>query len=433
MRMGKIVTLRWVPFGMSAERHHSEYELPEIEHRLRAVGDELRLALADLLEPLTGPEPKPADIGEVLELDRTQAWRISRVLLARDPFEILHETPAPKGLSLIVEAAERAGAPSSAAKRMRHAIAGFAGLLHEFPDGRSGLAGALSDRVPRAEEASHKAAKKKIVQGMGQLLGLRAAVRYVASVVRPSAGHDTLADVVALAGYKELRRLRVGPAPVVFSGKTYTRVEGSAAPAVETLEGTTDPDPMLRLLSEFSELPPDALQLEESGRELRLKLGPDQPPLNEPITLFFAQCIARSLDRYRTGEPRHELVHHAPVLPSDVNVFDTLIHKDLFPTSDPPMATVERFGFNPQMQAGKPEDAAFRVEVPPPAKSLGNGLRRMTLRSVPRLGDMLAELFRRIGEDPNDYRVYRTTVSHLPPGFAVLFWLEMPEKGDAGV
>ena len=398
----------------------------DIEQQLEATGKELTLALAELLEPLAGVDPKPADIGEVLELDRTQAWRLARVIATSDPYEALYETPAPKGLSLIVDAAERAGAPSVATKRMRKAIATFAGLLHEFPDGREGLYGALASRVPRAQEATLKAAKKKIAQGMGQLMGLRSAVRYVASVLVPSEGFDNLADVVAVAGYKELRRVRSGPPPVVFSGRTYTRSEDASAPAIDALDGSTDPDPRMRLLEEFSELTPDALKLEELGEERRLVLAPDQPPINSPITMFFAQRIARSLERTPTGASRHELVHNVPLLPSDVSVFDILIHKDLYPEADPPRVTVERFGFNPAQQVTRPEDTAFRIEEPGDPKAIRHGVSRSTLRAVPFVPELLESVFKRIGEDPKDYRMYRTTLEIVPPGFAVVFWVELP-------
>lgn len=405
----------------------------ELEQQMLRVSADISRALRELLEPLTGPDPKPADIAEVLELDRTQAWRLSKLLSESDPFVALHDSPAPKGLGLIVEAAERAGAPSSAATAMRRAIAGFAGLLHEFPDGRAGLAGALASRVPKAHDAALKSAKKMVAQGMGQLLGMRAAVRYVATILVPSAGHDDLADVVAVAGYRDLRRLRMGPTPVVFSGRTYARAAGAApgppGPAVQTLEGGDDPDPRLRVLREFSEMSADALSLERVGEEMRLILGANSPPVNEPITVFFGQRVARSLARARSADPdgkRYELVHHAPVLPSDVNVFDTFVHRSLYPEADPPQVTVERFGFNPVVQSRVPDDASYRVEEPPEPKPLGCGLSRSTLRSVPRLSELLTDVFGRIGFDPGEFRLYRTTLEHVPPGFAVVMWLELP-------
>lgn len=408
---------------------------PGVMTDVEAVARRLVDSFKGVIEPITGPEPKLADLAQTFSLDRTQAWRIGRLLVDPDPLAALFEAPAPRGLGQTLEAAERVGAARGAVLAAREAVAAFAALIHRFPDGRAGLDAALSSRVPKAQEAAAKAARKRISQGMGQLLGLRAAVRYVASILMPSPGQAELADVVAVAGYKDLRRLRLGPSPVVFSGKTYTRSSasggGGASPAVVTLEGLEDPDPRLRLLAEFSDPAADALHLETIGNELRLVLAPDVPGVNEPITMFFGQRIARSLSRYRTRERWHELVHHAPVLPSEVNVFDTFIHRDLFPEADPPMVTVERFGFNPVVQALRPEDGSYRVDTAEEPKSLGRGLGRSAMRSVPRVTEMLASAFARVGANPEEFRGYRTTLEHVPPGFAVVVWCPLP-AGPSG-
>ena len=248
-------------------------------------------------------------------------------------------------------------------------------------------------------------------------------MRYVASSGCPSEGFDGRADVIAVAGYKDLRRLRAGPTPAIFSGRTCTKSADASAPAVETLEGTTDPDPRTRLLDDFSEMEHDSLVLETSGEERRLVLAPDQPPLNEPMTLFFAQRLSRSLETVASGKAEHDLIHHTPLLLSDVNTFDTLIHESLFTASDPPAVTVERFGFDPGVQRAKPEDAVYRVGQGERTQDLGRGLRRATIRAVPRVPDLLKYTFERVGLDPSEYRMYRATKKHIPPGFAVVIWL----------
>ncbi|MEM9374355.1 MAG: hypothetical protein AAGA55_12005, partial [Planctomycetota bacterium] len=347
------------------------------------MGDRLIACLSALLDPITGPDPKPNDIGSALTLDRTQSWRIHRIISADDPFTALHESPAPKGLGAIIDAAERAGGEADAVQEARRVVASFAALIHEFPDGRAGLDAALSAQVPKALQASIRSARKGVSAGMSQLLGLKAAVRYVGGIVAPSDGNDQTADVIAVAGYKDLRRLRVGPSPVVFSGRTYTQAPGPSEPALLTLDGGSDSDPRLRMLEDFCSIDAQALHLERSGAELRLSLTEDMPGVNETVTLFFGQRIARSLERFRSEGRGHEIVHHAPVLPSDINVFDTFIHKDLYPLADPPRVTVERFGFNPVVQSRKPDDRAYRVDDIEALTSLGTGLDRVAIRAVP--------------------------------------------------
>jgi hypothetical protein len=400
----------------------------KLDERLAQMGQSLRAAIRGLVEPLTGPKPKPTDIGEVLGLDRTQAWRIARLVDGSDPYLALHETPAPKGLSLIIDAAERAGADAASAEEARAAVSALAALIHEFPDGRDGLEAALSRRVPKAADAGAKAARKRVSQGMAQLLGLRAAARYVASIIYPDPDSPATAELAAVAGYKDLRRLREGPAPVVFSGRTYMRAPRAGEPRVLTLDGSDDPDPAARLLGSASDVDASMFTHEQSGQEIRLRLAPDAPPVNKPITLFFGQRLSRVLSTEPDGERQHELIHHVPVLPSDVNVFDTLIHRDLFPHARPPRVTVERFGFNPVVQSSKPDDDAFRADAGAEPIDLGTGLARATVRSVPGLTELLGLTMERIGQRADDFRVLRTRIEYLPPGFSVVVWLPLTES-----
>jgi hypothetical protein len=397
----------------------------DLFQKLDDLGQRLIDSFVLLLTPIVGSEPKPNDIGDALALDRTQSWRVHRILTASDPLTALHESPAPKGLGAIIDAAERAGGDGQALQAARRAAAAFAAVIHEFPDGRAGLDAALSGRVPKALDAAIKSARKGVSAGMSQLLGLRAAVRYVGGIITPSPDLATTADVIAVAGYKDLRRLRMGPSPIVFSGRTYTQSPRAGDPALLTIDGKTDPDPRLRMLEPYCSIPADALQLERSDDELRLTLAPDMPSVNEVVTLFFAQRIARSLARHRMEGRECEIVHHAPVLPSDVNVFDTFIHKDLFPKASPPKVTVERFGFNPVVQSRKPDDRAYRVDDIETLSVLGHGLRQAPLRAIPNLTEIMTFVFGQAGLDPDDYRLYRTSVEYLPPGFAVVVWLPL--------
>lgn len=394
------------------------------------IGFSLQSTIRDLIEPVAGLRPKPNDIGEVLKLDRTQAWRVSRIISDECPYTIVYESPAAKGLGLIIDAAVRAGASKQHAKAAREVVRKYDEMVDQFPEGRTGLESALGAYVPKAKEAANKKARKQVSIGMSQLLGLRASVRYVSGLLVPSDAIESKADVVAVAGYTDLRRLHIGPSPAIFSGRTYTHTPAHLDPAVETLDGDQDPDPRLRLLSQYGSVPQDALTLVTSGNELRLVLAPDYPAINDPITVFFGQRIARSLERHRTEDRTHEIVHHAPVLPANMNIFDTIIHKDLYPNAHPPKLTIERFGFNPVTQSQKPDDDSYRTNESPEVIKLGTGINKIGVRQIPQLKEMLESVFERIDQDPNDFVVYRTMIEFLPPGFAVTVWIPLDEKSD---
>lgn len=403
-----------------------------LDERVAGLSEELAIAFRALIEPLVGSSPRATDVQERLGLDKTQSWRVVKLMGGEDPFEAVYESPAPKGLLGIIRAADAAGASAEAIAQAEDAVELYETLLAEFPDGRAGLDAALAAHVPKARDALYRDARRKMAQGMAQIFGVRAAARYSAAIIVPSADDDVSCDVVLLTGYVGFRRLRSGPKPIVFAGRHYKAVPGAEPPRLLTLDGRGDDDPRLRYMDAFSTLPASKLDLEMSGEELRLMLAAGEPGVNEPVTMFFGQRIARGLRRHKIDDRPFEVINNLLKSPSDAAVFDTLIHKDLYPDADPPKLTIERFGFNPTRQSGRFEDDAFRIEDSIAAKSLGIGLARSPSREVPRLKEVLESVFTTSGADPADYRLYRATQVYPLPGFSVVTWLGLgPERDGA--
>lgn len=403
-----------------------------LDSRIAGIAEELGVAFRALIEPISGSSPRAADVQDQLGLDKTQAWRVVKLMSSEDPFEAIYESPAPKGLEGIARAASAAGASSDSVSAVHDAIERFANLIAEFPDGRAGLDAALAAHVPKARDELSRDARRKTAQGMAQIFGVRAAARYSAAILMPSSDDDVSADVVVLTGYVGFRRLRSGPKPIVFTGRHYSAVPGAAAPALLTLDGAADDDPRLRYIEQFSTLPPSKLAMETSGDQLRLLLSEGQPGVNEPVTMFFGQRISRALKRHQIDERSFEVINNSLKSPSDTAVFDTLIHEDLYPKADPPRLTIERAGFNPQRQASRFEDEAFRIDDRLEAKSLGRGLNRSTSREVPELREVLASVFERIGQSSDAFRLYRATQVYPLPGFSVVTWLPLTRPSPPG-
>lgn len=385
----------------------------------------VREALIQVLEPVAGALPRPADLVDRLGLDKTNAWRIVRTLEAKTGNAAIHEMSAPSGLRLVLDAARAAGAAADTCDALEGAINAFADLIAEFPDGRRGLNAAVITEIDGASDTMHRGARRKVVQGLTEMLGLRAGVRYFATILAPGE-IETHGDVIGIGGYGELRRVRNGPQPVVFSTQTYTQVTRAGDPRMLTLDSSDDSDPRLRLLAEFSDIDPSSLELRERGHEQRLILGSESPPINEPVGLYFGQRVANALSLTSSGE-RAEIVNHQPKIPADLAVYDTMVHESLFQSCDPPRTSVEWFGFNPVAQSPFPDDGSYRIDWNPATASLGKGLGRLALRELPNVRGLLRNVFDRVGQDPDEYRVYRTSFPFCVPGVSFVVWFE----GDA--
>ncbi len=407
----------------------------EVSQQIARVGFAIRDGLAAALDPVVGSFPRVSHLVEALGLDKTNAWRIVRTLEARTGESAIHETSAPSGLGMVLKAARKAGSPAEACEPLEAAIASFAELIAEFPDGRRGVAAAVVIGLDGAADAMHRNARRKVVQGLTEMLGLRGAIRYFATIMTPGTVAG-LGDVIGVGGYRELRRVRCGPRPVVFSTQTYTKVAREGDPRALTLDGLDDPDPRLRLLTQFSDLSADKLTLQQRGREQRLILDSDTPAVNEPVDLFFAQRVTNAIDLSSTGHGQAEIIHHQPKIPTEHAIYDTIVHRDVFPDDDPPQSTVEWFGFNPVVQASFPDDDSYRVDWNPETRPMGSGLDGVKHRDLPYLPRLLGHVFDQVGLDPADFRLYRTAFPLSVPGVSLAMWFEtrraVEQTGDDG-
>ncbi|MEL7485557.1 MAG: hypothetical protein AAFN41_14540, partial [Planctomycetota bacterium] len=205
-----------------------------LDERVAGLSEELAMAFRALIEPIVGSSPRATDVQERLGLDKTQSWRVVKLMGGEDPFEAVYESPAPKGLLGIIRSADAAGASAEAISTAEDAVELFETLLAEFPDGRAGLDAALAAHVPKARDAIYRDARRKMAQGMAQIFGVRAAARYSAAIIVPSADDDVSCDVLLLTGYVGFRRLRTGPKPIVFAGRHYKAVPGAEPPRLPT-------------------------------------------------------------------------------------------------------------------------------------------------------------------------------------------------------
>lgn len=402
-----------------------------LDERVAALAQDLAAAFRGLIDPLTGPNPRPTRVQSLLGIDKTQSWRLVKLMALENPFEAIHESPAPIGLLAIVSSAEKIGGNAEAAGLVRDVIQRFDGMLAEFPDGRTGLNAAVAAHVPKAREALYRDARRKLAQSMAQLPGVRTQTRYAAGILIPSSIDTVSVDAVVLTGYIGFRRLRSGTKPIMFVRQPHDSVPGTGAPEMLTLDGERDEDPMRRYMEEFSTLPASGIRLQPSGGQVRMMLGEHEPGVNEPVTMFFGQRLARVLTRHQIDHRVYDLMNMMVSSSSDAVILDVFIHESLYPDADPPLLTVEHAAFNPQQQRSCFEDDSFRVDDSLVLRPMGTGLDRSSSEEVPGLRRMLESAFARSKADPGEFRLYRATQVYPLPGFSMVTWLPLPKGASA--
>src|SRR5262245_47287781 len=83
---------------------------------------ELRGSLIDLLTEANADVNKPQALSRALSIDKTLAWKVSRIVRSREPAVAVQHLPGGAAFAILLSAATRAGASDASVKRARVAI-----------------------------------------------------------------------------------------------------------------------------------------------------------------------------------------------------------------------------------------------------------------------------------------------------------------------
>lgn len=389
---------------------------------IERVGTELVSTFRLLLETSVGPSPRVTDLINALGIDKTQASRVVRAISARTPYEALHEISAPRGLTLIVEAAREQGAPSDICHDAEDAVELFSSLLEGFPDGRAGLNSVLASRVPRAKEAADRDARRSVFKGFVHLRGFRIDAVYIAAIFFPSQDAPDRVDFASVSSRVGLRRLRHGEKIHV------TAI--SHAPHLVTLAGEplrSIDDALMPIATE----PGLTLLEEDRASTMMYSLDSGAIPVNAGIDLTTAMRYREAAPRYAEEDQSYEEWTIRTGGNAETIVLDCLIHKDVYPDASPPEVTCcwgnlmppSRRTMTPsKFQRIDPLDQDYETT------ELGNGLSRARCREVPKVQEMLGYAVTELGADPDDFRLFRVRQRYAVAGSAFTMWFKLPER-----
>lgn len=398
-----------------------------LDERIAAVSIALQDAVAPIIDELVGPSQRAAALARRLHIDKSLCGRVLRSIKATDPFEVIHEAPAPYGLRIFLGAAVQAGIGPALRGKAEESITQFESLIQAFPDGRAALEAAISDHVPEVRNRNERAAKQAVYKSMSYLMGYQAEESLHASILSPNDDGWTV-DSLHISGLIRLRRLR-GQAPINLFGIRNYETQPGATSWMETVDGKREVASASEyLLADYCDRPLPELMVFQEGELLHTALSASSLPLNAPVTLINGWISRRASLRYR-GERTHEWHAGLVRIPARLRVQDYFIHEDVFPGGIPEVqARMHGLVVDRVRRTGEAE-RLDEIAVSTPVANLGTGIDAPELRNqaMPRYRSMLRDVFERAGLDPARYRAYRCTVVYPVPFVSLTAWFSLPE------
>lgn len=398
---------------------------PQLAARIQQVSRQLEASFAPIVAAVGGDAARPTDLARLLKLDKNLTGRVLRALRTSDPLARLHRMPSPQGLRILLGAV-RTRVTAELRIAAEAACREFELLIAEQPGGRGALDAAIAGWLPDVRQAGERGASQAIFKATSYLLGYHAQVMAAAHVLQPSedGGRCDRIDLLLKCG---LRRLRSGP-PITVTANQLTGLNHDVPtrPRLCTLDGREVSGSEPLTLDEFCTQPLPPLESHFSPSLARFTLGSNQPPINVPVDLVFADLVRDAQLRYQQGARCEEWLETVPRIPCEALVFDVFLRDDLWPECVPSV-TPRLYGVVTEPRGrGDALTRLDEVELGAPVVPLGRGISGSHTADITGYVDMLRTVFGRAGWDPERFRGFRCRVLYPVPFISWTMWFDLP-------
>jgi hypothetical protein len=393
--------------------------------QLARLGGELRAALLAVLAAIPEATQGPQRLGAALGLDKVFAHRLLKAVRADDPLAVLQHAPGPDPLTRFLRAARRRGASAESIVLATAAVDRFRAVLREEVGDRSRLDALLSSWLPQSRGEFEVRRKQAVFKAQSQLLGVSAKTNLATVLLHPSADGERI-DVVWLVGLYGLQRLRAGARTKLATRRFVAAAPGSTADRrPTTLEGERVEGLEGLRLDRFCGAEPAELEVRRTGEVVHYLLGGEGLGRKAKCDLLIAEVNRAEMPR-TPAAGRRPYVFAEVSTPTQLLVFDVLVHHDLYPGAAPELATYDT-AFDGVVDVNDPTRAIDRLDVHDTLEVLGPGVGRLPVPEVPRHAELYAHVLASLGWDPDALRAVRTridyplygsqvVVSFAPPG-----------------
>jgi len=381
-------------------------------NKIRQVGKDLSITLRRVLEALPDKPHRPGELARKLGLNRDISGRVLKAISKKDPLSVTHIIPGPEPLRSLLRAAAKRKVTDTIIARAESAIQQFDQLIRNEAGTRSALDAIISSTEPKTREKFEVASRHSVFKGMNQLKGIQAETWLSTTLIHPSAEDPAHHDIALIHGALQIQRLRPG-VTVKFTYRELIEEDEKEPGSNNSTELGTLP------LNHFFTNPPARLESYRTGKVNVYTLADDHLGPSSVVDMLVLDHHPGALERYDSSDPVNKKgTFVSPDIPVKTLIFDTLLHEDAYPGSDPDLAVYD-MGVEGAASVNNPTRDADRVDMHTPVEFLGKGTHRFYAQEIPNYPDMLHYVCKQYGWDNNCFRGYRCRIQYPVHGWQV--------------
>lgn len=289
----------------------------------------MQAAFTDLLASVGLTGARPAEVGRSLGLDKTLAWKVSRLVHSSDPVETFRHMPGPAGIEIVLRAAGEKLVQDDVLGRVRRAYQELQAFVDQHAGDRRTFEAMLAGNTP--DPGGEFDERRAYFRSGSAMWGVRAKVQFLMLALKPSESRPGHIDVAQVGGLVNLERLRADVPWIVRRLRAHTDTGGSLLPAqrvplvAERAEKGLPP-----LFDRYCSEPlPELRQFKGSDGWVYDELAPGSVGRAGATTVVLGERYVGALPLDRSEDNTRGVYLLTVRTPVECVLFDLLLHRDL--------------------------------------------------------------------------------------------------------
>jgi hypothetical protein len=380
-----------------------------LQDELNTAIHSLRGALLELVTGAGGDPGKPQVVSRKFGIDKSLAWKVSRVISASEPDLAIAHMPGEAGMDIFLDTLQKSGAKAAAVKRARSAVTEFRSLVTRQLGDRPTLEIVL-DAMPSRKQDRLLMSRKLSFRGNSGIWGVQARARIETIVMSPNAGDPSLVDVVKLSAWIDFRRIRPDIRWTLFRFGAFR--DGELFFNDRPIDRSADDGSVSSLLlKSFCTAGTSAIEIGDfaGGNLKEFQLGPGPVGNTGAFTCYCAGLTEKLGSRYTTEPDERADFFCAVHAPVESLTIDLIAHRDLSFASSPRFSCYGMHHVDPSTLQDNQ-----RLPLSPESTQLGLGLPLLALPAVPEYRRAIQFAFDKLGWSMQQFIGTRFALDYPP-------------------
>lgn len=389
--------------------------------RAKEVLFELRSSTIGVINSLPGKPGTGTELRRTVRIDKTLAWKLISFIEQEDVFLASKYLPGKSSFDTFLKRSRKSNADQAMTERASEAYMGYLDLIEKFAGDRSSLDIILQGASDHGREKIYRDQKKECYLAQRFLYGVSCATSFMFQVVPEI--RDGITTIIGVKGFTDLQRFWENPVSL-YGLPELGRTNGSGRNAIEAFvpEIRRSRDKFIPYYPEYC----SCRMPQPSDRKIVVDdVFPDEyTKQDEQIDLVTAQVVTSSgvVSEEEKEGGNYFLSGVSSVFPTEVLIVDVFIHRNSR-TVDPQVMVYNDLSIVGRDQPLSNRSPSERLTFDERILHLGRGIFCSQLRDISWYTDMVSDVFHRIGENDEEYDLFRVRIEYpILPSSVVLEW-----------